>query len=131
MFTTGARKLLEGPHTAVLTTLNRDGSPHSSPVWFLFDDLGDASVVWVSVRTGRQKAVNLMRDPRASLVVVDPEDPQRYVEVRGTVTVADDPDYRVRDGVVRKHGFVDGSAFDPPGTLRTGLRLQITRVLGR
>ena len=126
-----SRTLLTGPHTAVLTTLNRDGSPHSSPVWFLFEEVGDEAIVWVSVRSDRQKCANLARDQRASLVVVDPKAPQHYVEVRGTVLMFDDPDYAVRDRVVRSYGLADGSSFDPPGTLRTGLRLSITRVLGR
>jgi PPOX class probable F420-dependent enzyme len=126
-----SRALLGGPHTAVLTTLNRDGSPHSSPVWFLFDEVDGEAIVWVSVRSDRQKCANLSRDPRASLVVVDPAAPQHYVEVRGTVVMSDDPDYAVRDRVVRSYGLADGSSFDPPGTLRTGLRLSISRVLGR
>jgi PPOX class probable F420-dependent enzyme len=126
-----ARTLLAGAHTAVLTTLNRDGSPHSSPVWFLFEEVAGEAVVWVSVRSDRQKCRNLERDPRASLVVVDPAAPQHYVEVRGEVHRFDDPDYAVRERVVRAYGLADGSSFDPPGTLRTGLRLSITQVLGR
>lgn len=126
-----SRTLLSGPHTAVLTTLNRDGSPHSSPVWFLFEESGGDALVWVSVRSDRQKCTNLARDPRASLVVVDPAAPQHYVEVRGTVVLFDDPDYAVRDRVVRSYGLADGSSFDPPGTRRTGLRLSVSRVLGR
>jgi PPOX class probable F420-dependent enzyme len=131
MFTERARTMIGGPHTAVLTTLNRDGSPHSSPVWFLFEELAGEAVVWVSVRSDRQKCANLARDPRASLVVVDPAAPQHYVEVRGEALVFDDPDYAVRDRVVRNYGLADGSSFDPPGTKRSAVRLSISRVLGR
>jgi len=131
MFTESARAIIGGPHTAVLTTLNRDGSPHSSPVWFLFEELPDEAVVWVSVRSDRQKCANLGRDPRASLVVVDPVTPEHYVEVRGDVVVFDDPDGAVRDRVVRHYGLADGASFDPPGTKRSALRLNISRVLGR
>jgi PPOX class probable F420-dependent enzyme len=131
VFTDHARTLLHGPHTAVFTTLNRDGGPHSSPVWYLFEEIGAEALVWVSVRSDRQKCRNLARDPRASLVVVDPTAPQHYVEVRGEVLMFDDPDYAIRDRVVRHYGLADGSSFDPPGTLRTGLRLRIDRVLGR
>lgn len=115
----------------MLTTLNGDGSPHSSPVWFLFEELAGEVVVWVSVRSDRQKCANLARDARASLVVVDPAAPQHYVEVRGVVLMMDDPDYAVRDRVVRHYGLADGSSFDPPGTKRTALRLGVNRVLGR
>lgn len=126
-----SRAILAGLHTAVLTTLNPDGSPQSTPLWYVAEELDDELVVWMSARTGRQKCLNLARDPRASLVVVDAEAPQHYVELRGTVTLSEDPDYAVRDRVVRKHGWEDGNAFDPPGTLRTGLRLSVKRVLGR
>lgn len=126
-----SRTLLSGSHTAVLTTLNRDGSPHSSPVWYLFEEIAGEAVVWVSVRSDRQKCANLARDPRVSLVVVDPAAPQHYVEARGQVLMFDDPDYAVRDRVVRHYGLADGSSFDPPGTLRTGLRISVTKVLGR
>lgn len=126
-----ARSILAGLHTAVLTTLNPDGSPQSTPLWYVAEELEDEIVVWMSARSDRQKVKNVMRDPRASLVVVDAESPSHYVELRGTVTVADDPDYAVRDRVVQKHGWENGNSFDPPGTLRTALRLSVNRVLGR
>jgi len=126
-----ARRLLSGPHTSVITTLNADGSPHSSPVWHFLEEIGGEVVVWVSARSGRQKCRNVGRDPRVSLVVVDPAATQHYVEVRGTALLLDDPDYAVRDRVVRSYGLADGSAFDPPGTARTAIRVSVTRVLGR
>lgn len=48
-----------------LTTLRRDGSPHTSPVWFLFID----GTFWIASSTVNVKVKNVMRDPRVSLAV--------------------------------------------------------------
>jgi PPOX class probable F420-dependent enzyme len=119
--------LLDGPHTAVLTTLLPDGSPQSTPVWFL--RRGDEIVV--SSRAGQRKHRNVVRDGRVALTVVDPANPMRYVEVRGTAVAEDDPTYEARDAVVRKHGYADGAAFDPPGVARVVLRIRPHRITGR
>lgn len=119
--------ILEGPYTGVLTTLFADGSPQSTPVWFLFD--GDD--VLFSTTAGKQKLRNIARDSRASFAVYNPADDMNYVEVRGTITVSEDPTANTRDSIVQKHGYTDGSSFDPPGTQRFTLRLSPTKVTGR
>lgn len=50
---------------AWLTTLRRDGSPHTTPVWFLFRD----DVFWIASATVNVKVRNMLRDPRVSLAV--------------------------------------------------------------
>ncbi len=122
------RALIDGPHTAVLTTVLADGAPHSAPVWFLADDDG---TIRVSTIAGSTKHRNVERDARAGLTVVDPADPMRYVEVRATATATDDPAAEVRDLVVAKHGYTDGAAFDRPGTVRVALHLRPHRVVVR
>jgi PPOX class probable F420-dependent enzyme len=117
--------LLTAANTAVFTTLQVDGSPNSSPVWFWFD--GDD--VFVSTLAERSKHRNLQRDPRVSLTVVDPERPLRYIEIRGTVEIEDDPNGQLRDRIAAKHGYEDGAAFDPPGATRVSLHLQPQRVI--
>ena len=58
-----------------------DGSPQVTPVWC---DLDGDFVVFNSAK-GRQKDRNVRRDPRVSLAIIDPENPYRYLEVRGRV----------------------------------------------
>lgn len=119
--------ILEGPYTGVLTTLFADGSPQSTPVWFLLD--GDD--ILFSTTAGRQKLRNITRDSRASFAVYNPTDDMNYVEVRGTITVSEDSTANTRDRIVQKHGYADGSSFDPPGTQRFTLRLSPTKITGR
>lgn len=81
-----ARALLDRPVCATLATINPDGQPQLSVVWVKRD--GDD--ILVSTVTGRQKYRNLLRDPRATVLVFDPEDPDHYVEVRGHVSMTEE-----------------------------------------
>ena len=120
-------EILQGPYTGILTTLFADGSPQSTPLWFLLD--GDD--ILFSTTAGKQKLRNIARDPRATFAVYNPTNDMSYVEVRGTIVVTDDPTANTRDRIVQKHGYLDGSAFDAPGTQRFTLRLTPTKITGR
>lgn len=85
-----ARDVLDGPHIAAIATSNADGRPQSSVVFVKRD--GDA-VVFSTIK-GRLKTRNMVRDPRVSLLVVD-KAKGRYVEIRGTVEITDDPEKRL------------------------------------
>jgi PPOX class probable F420-dependent enzyme len=64
---------------ANLGTLMKDGSPQVTPVWCDFD----GKHVRVNSARGRVKDNNIRRDPRVALSIVDPENPYRYMEIRG------------------------------------------------
>jgi PPOX class probable F420-dependent enzyme len=66
---------------AALATLMADGSPQITPLWF--NIRGDR--VLVNSAKGRVKDLNMRARPRVALVIVDPRDPGRYVQVRGQV----------------------------------------------
>lgn len=66
---------------AGLATVMPSGSPQVTPVWIDYD--GENVVFNTAV--GRQKDKNLQADGRVSLALVDPDNPYRYLEVRGTV----------------------------------------------
>ena len=119
--------ILQGPYTGVLTTLFADGSPQSTPLWFLLD--GDD--ILFSTTDGKQKLRNIARDARATFAVYNPTNDMSYVEVRGNIVVTEDPTANTRDRIVQKHGYADGSAFDAPGTQRFTLRLTPTKITGR
>lgn len=73
--------LLQKKAFANLATLMQDGSPQVTPVWFDYD----GKHVRVNSALGRVKDKNMRRDPRVSLAIQDPDNPYRYVEVRGKV----------------------------------------------
>src|SRR4051794_23448765 len=85
-----AREVLDGPHIAAIATSNADGRPQSSVVFVKRD--GD-TVVFSTIK-GRLKTRNMARDPRVSLLVVGNEK-GRYVEIRGTVEITEDPEKRL------------------------------------
>jgi PPOX class probable F420-dependent enzyme len=66
---------------ANLVTLMPDGSPQVTPVWVDYD----GHQVIINTAEGRQKDKNLQRDGRVALSILDPDNPYRYLEVRGRV----------------------------------------------
>ena len=118
-----AKRLLDAKTFPVLATVNRDGSPQSSVIWIKRD--GDEAV-FSSIR-GRRKTRNMERDPRVSITVFDPDEPYRYVEIRGTVTMTDAGGRELIDELSMKY---NGSAFhaEPEGTIRVVFRVTPTHV---
>ncbi len=66
---------------AHLATLMPKGQPQVTPVWVDYD----GRHVLVNTAEGRQKDKNLQRDGRVALSILDPDNPYRYLEVRGRV----------------------------------------------
>ena len=73
--------LLQTPVHGVLTTLMPDGTPQSSMVWVDSDGVN----IYLNTTLERQKGRNLRRDPRATLLVIDPRNGSRWIEVRARV----------------------------------------------
>jgi PPOX class probable F420-dependent enzyme len=119
------RALVDGKNFAVMATLNPDGSPQTSVVWLTRD--GD-DLLFSTLRE-RAKARNLVRDPRASVSVWSDEDPERYAEIRGTVTVVEDEGLVVMNTLARKYYGRD-FPHPGPGQVRVVLRLTPAKVTG-
>ena len=66
---------------ANLATVNADSSPQVTPVWFDWDGKN----VRINTAKGRVKDKNLRRTPAVALSIMDPDDPYRYVQIRGRV----------------------------------------------
>ena len=77
------RDLLDRPLLAMLGTIQPDGTPQVMPMWA---DLADG-LVRVNTAIGRQKHANMVRNPHVSILVVDPDDEFRFIEVRGDVVL--------------------------------------------
>lgn len=67
---------------AHIATLQPDGSPQVTPVWFDFTN----GVVRVNTAKGRVKARNLSEGSKVALSILDPDNAYRYIQIRGTVT---------------------------------------------
>ncbi|MDX3188481.1 PPOX class F420-dependent oxidoreductase [Streptomyces sp. MN03-5084-2B] len=80
------RDLLERPLYAHLATIRPDGRPQVNPMWFAWD----GEYVRFTNTTVRQKYKNVTAHPEVALSINDPEQPYRYLEVRGTVERIDD-----------------------------------------
>ena len=85
-----ARALVQERRFAVLGTINKDGSPQLTTMWYLLD--GD--VILMNTKAGRTKERNMRRDPRISVCI---EDGYSYVTISGTVEMIDDPQVAQRD----------------------------------
>ena len=119
------RRLLDGRHYAVLATINPDGGPQTSAMW-----VGrDGQDVLMSTVAGRRKHRNLERDPRASVTILDADDPENYVELRGRVAITVDEGRAIDTKLSWKYDGQDPGP-DAPGAVRLVLRLTVDKATG-
>lgn len=85
-----ARAFLNEKRFAVLATINRDGTPQLTTMWYLLE--GDTLVM--NTKAGRVKDRNMKRDPRIAVCI---EDGYNYVTISGSVEMIDDPEIAQRD----------------------------------
>jgi PPOX class probable F420-dependent enzyme len=111
----GYEDLLESTAFAHVATLGPHGEPQSNPVWFDWD----GEHVKFSQTKTRQKYRNLQREPRIALSIVDPENPYRYLEIRGEVTrVEEDPNIDFISSMAKKYLGLDRYPYHQPGDER-------------
>jgi len=116
------RDLLDLP-VATLGTVDREGRPQLTEVWFLAED----GQVKFSLNTARQKVRNLQRQPACSALLLDLANPYRYVEIRGNAVIEPDNDYAFADRVGAKYG-ADLRTNDRPDDRRVIVTVRATRV---
>ena len=75
------KDLLTGLVVVGLVTMMPDGQPQATPVWCTYD----GEYVIVNTARGRQKDENMQRNPNVTVLAVDPQNPYRWLEVRGRV----------------------------------------------
>lgn len=116
------RDLLAAPF-ATLGTIDGAGRPQLSQVVFIADD----GTVRISLNTSRAKTRNLQRNPAVNVLIVDPANPMRYLELSGDaeVTPDDDKTFAARAGA--KYGQ-DFTAHDAPGEGRVEVTVHPRRV---
>jgi PPOX class probable F420-dependent enzyme len=75
------RDLLDGTYCAALTTVMPDGQPQSTPVWYSQEE----DYILLNTMRGFRKEKNMRANPKVALLVIDPQDGSRWIEVRGNV----------------------------------------------
>ena len=100
---------------ANLATLMPDGRPQVTPVWCDYD----GKYVIVNSARGRRKDRNMRRDPRVALAVVDPDNPYRYIEIRGQVAeITEQGAEEHIDRMAKKYLGLDKYPHRAPGEVR-------------
>ncbi|MFH8837209.1 pyridoxamine 5'-phosphate oxidase family protein [Streptomyces sp. NPDC017868] len=99
---------LADPHTATLTTLRPDGTPHVTPVRFTFD--AATGTARVTTRAGARKARNVAAGGPAARIALCQADGFRWVTLEGRAAVTDDPAHLAE--AVRR--YTDRYRTDPP-----------------
>jgi len=118
------QEFLENPYVGVVTTLRPDGSPHSTVVWVDAED-GEVSF---NTALGRVKPTNLERDPRLSLVVVDPNDTYKWVAVEGRASLTTDGADAHIDRLAKKYLGKDEYPWRQPDQVRVTVNIDPVRV---
>src|SRR5437899_5596541 len=86
-----ARAYLQELRFAVLATINQDGTPQLTTMWYLLEEDG---TILMNTKVGRAKERNMRRDPRISICI---EDDYNFLTINGTVEMIDDPEIAQRD----------------------------------
>lgn len=105
---------------AHLATLMPDGKPQVTPVWVDYD----GTYVVINTAEGRLKDKDMQRDKRVALSITDPDNPYRYLEVRGTVAerTHKGADAHI-DAMAKKYLDQDKYPFRQPGEVRVIYKL--------
>lgn len=93
--------LLTQPLALTLATIMPDDSAHTSVLWYKWDS--DNEQFLLSTIKGRQKATNLDYNPNVSLMIIDPENIYRYLEVRGTVEIEEEGAFDLIDELAQMY----------------------------
>jgi PPOX class probable F420-dependent enzyme len=107
---------------ASLATIGKNGHPQLTEVWFYYED----GAIAMSLNSTRQKVKNLAVNPHCSLLILDLQIPERYLEIRGEIEV--EPDDGSFVAKVGKKYNVDMSMWDQPGEERVIARINPSRI---
>src|SRR3954453_18708284 len=119
-----AKKWLDSKTFPTLATVNTDGSPQSTIHWVARD--GD-DILMSTVR-GRRHARNLDRDPRVSVMLLNPDDPYSSLEVRATARITEEGGRELIDALCAKYRGITPYPWDRPDAVRVVIRIPPERV---
>jgi PPOX class probable F420-dependent enzyme len=119
------KDLLEKKAFAHLGTLMKDGSPQVTPVWFDHD----GTHIRINSAKGRWKDKNMRNRPQVALSILDPDNPYRYMQIRGKVVDVTEAGADVHiDSLAKKYLGQDKYPFRQPGEERVIYKVSVERV---
>jgi PPOX class probable F420-dependent enzyme len=117
--------LFEKKVFAHLATVMPDGSPQVTPVWVDYD----GEYILVNSARGRQKVKNVQRDAKVAVSILDPDDPYRYLQVRGVVEeVTEDGADELIDKLAKKYLDADSYPYRTPAEVRITFKIRPEKV---
>jgi PPOX class probable F420-dependent enzyme len=120
-----AKAWLDATTFPTLATVNADGSPQTTIHWVIRD--GD-DILMSTVR-GRRHADNVERDPRVSVLLIAPDNPYAYLEVRATAHVTEEGGRELIDDLMEKYHGRRPYPWDKPGAVRLVIRVPPEHVV--
>ncbi|MBZ0285338.1 MAG: PPOX class F420-dependent oxidoreductase [Anaerolineae bacterium] len=113
---------------AHFATIMADGTPQVTPVWVDFD----GEYVLVNSRVGRTKNRNVQDRPAVAIEISDPENPYRYLMIRGTVVAVETmPDDTHIDSLAKRYLGLDRYPWGQPGEVRQIFKIRPDHVVAR
>lgn len=116
----GFKDLLQKKAFANLATVSADGAPQVTPVWVDYD----GTYIRFNTAKGRVKDRNLRRNPAVALSILDPDNPYRYLQVRGRVADISESGADAHiDALAKKYLGQDKYPYRRPGEVRVIYRI--------
>lgn len=119
--------LLKEAQLAHVATIDVDGTPNVTPVWVDTD----GEHILFNTAQGRVKHLNLVRNPAVAVSVVDKENDNRTLWIKGTAAMYEEGADEHVNRMARKYMGVETYPFRQPGEVRLIVRVTPTRRLGR
>jgi PPOX class probable F420-dependent enzyme len=121
------RDLFDKKAFAHVATVGKGDTPQSTPVWCDYD----GTHVRFNTARGRVKDKNLQTNPKVALSIMDPDNPYRYIQVRGRVAEMTEKGADAHiDALAKKYTGADKYAHRQPGEVRVMVKILPERVQG-
>jgi PPOX class probable F420-dependent enzyme len=118
----GHTDIVEKKAMAIVATVDPGAAPQTSVVWFEWT----GSALQFSTTKPRAKFKHLQRNPKISVLILDPDDDHRYLELRGMAQITDDPDASLIDRLSLRY---NGNPWEGPLDGRVIVSLEPTKVV--
>ena len=122
-------KFFEERNFAFISTINKDGSPQVTPTWVDIDQ--EDGLILINTAVGRLKQINVSRDPRVSISMIDgTNNPYSMVTIKGKVVEQskNGADEHI-DKLARKYLSTDNYPNHSPGVTRIILKIKPEKIL--